>query len=200
MALTEKLKAIADAIRGKTGKTDGLTLDQMPTEIEGIQSGGGGGTGAEVYYSDMGQMYTPHMVIPNIANMRYVRDHFSNADKLVTFKQQYGSCSLDSDYGIFSMCTALEEVWVSRATFGQYCFRGCGSLRKVTLGRIGLAVTTFRSSFDTFCTKIEEITCYVDANTISEIPTSVTSGILPQYSPNATIIYRNSTTGEVITE
>lgn len=42
MALTEKLKAIADAIRGKTGKTDGLTLDQMPTEIEKIESGGGG--------------------------------------------------------------------------------------------------------------------------------------------------------------
>lgn len=44
MALTEKLKAIADAIRGKTGKTDGLTLDQMATEIEGIQSGGEGET------------------------------------------------------------------------------------------------------------------------------------------------------------
>lgn len=41
MALTEKLTAIADAIRGKTGKTDGLTLDQMPGEIAGIQAGGG---------------------------------------------------------------------------------------------------------------------------------------------------------------
>lgn len=40
MALIEKLTAIADAIRGKTGKTDGLTLDQMPGEIAGIQSGG----------------------------------------------------------------------------------------------------------------------------------------------------------------
>ena len=40
MALTDKLTAIADAIRGKTGKTDGLTLDAMPGEIAGIQSGG----------------------------------------------------------------------------------------------------------------------------------------------------------------
>lgn len=40
MALTDKLSAIADAIRGKTGKTDGLTLEQMPGEIAGIQSGG----------------------------------------------------------------------------------------------------------------------------------------------------------------
>lgn len=39
MALTDKLTAIADAIRGKTGKTDALTLAQMPGEIEGIQTG-----------------------------------------------------------------------------------------------------------------------------------------------------------------
>lgn len=41
MALTDKLSAIADAIRGKTGGTEKLTLDQMPTEIAGIQAGGG---------------------------------------------------------------------------------------------------------------------------------------------------------------
>lgn len=38
-----KLTAIANAIRGKTGKTAALTLDQMPTEIAGIETGGGGG-------------------------------------------------------------------------------------------------------------------------------------------------------------
>lgn len=43
MALTEKLIAIGDAIREKTGKTDLLTLDQMPIEIASISSGGGGG-------------------------------------------------------------------------------------------------------------------------------------------------------------
>ena len=41
MALTDKLKAIANAIREKTGKTDPLTLDQMPDEISGIVSGDG---------------------------------------------------------------------------------------------------------------------------------------------------------------
>ena len=39
MALTDKLTAIADAIRAKTGKTDSMTLEQMPTEIEGISGG-----------------------------------------------------------------------------------------------------------------------------------------------------------------
>lgn len=42
MALTNKLTAIADAIRGKTGKTEEMTLDQMATEIAGIVAGGGG--------------------------------------------------------------------------------------------------------------------------------------------------------------
>ena len=42
MALISKLNAIGDAIRGKTGKTDKLTLDQMPTEIASIETGGGG--------------------------------------------------------------------------------------------------------------------------------------------------------------
>lgn len=49
MALTDKLSAIADAIRAKTGKTDSMTLDQMPTEIAGI-TGGGGGSSADVRY------------------------------------------------------------------------------------------------------------------------------------------------------
>jgi hypothetical protein len=43
--LVTKLTAIADAIRGKTGKTDGLTLDQMAAEIAGIEAGGGGSGG-----------------------------------------------------------------------------------------------------------------------------------------------------------
>ena len=50
MALIEKLSAIGDAIRNKTGGTEALTLDQMVTEIEGIQAGGGGST--EEWFND----------------------------------------------------------------------------------------------------------------------------------------------------
>lgn len=42
MALTDKLSAIGAAIREKTGKTDLMTLDQMPVEIASITTGGGG--------------------------------------------------------------------------------------------------------------------------------------------------------------
>lgn len=41
MALTDKLTAIGNAIRGKTGGTDLLTLDGMVTAINGISTGGG---------------------------------------------------------------------------------------------------------------------------------------------------------------
>lgn len=41
MALTNKLTAIADSIRTKTGSTNKLTLDEMPTAISNISSGGG---------------------------------------------------------------------------------------------------------------------------------------------------------------
>ena len=41
MALTNKLSAIGDAIREKTGGTELLTLDQMVTEIANIQGGSG---------------------------------------------------------------------------------------------------------------------------------------------------------------
>lgn len=40
MALTDKLTAIANAIRAKTGKGGELTLDAMPAEIASIGAGG----------------------------------------------------------------------------------------------------------------------------------------------------------------
>lgn len=39
MALTDKIKAIADAIRTKTGTTDTMTLEEMPDKIINIPSG-----------------------------------------------------------------------------------------------------------------------------------------------------------------
>ena len=39
MALTDKLTAIANSIRGKTGESSTMTLDQMPTKISNIPTG-----------------------------------------------------------------------------------------------------------------------------------------------------------------
>lgn len=52
--VNDKMKAIADAIRAKTGKTDPLTLDGMAAEIAAISGGGetpaNGTCELEVYY------------------------------------------------------------------------------------------------------------------------------------------------------
>lgn len=42
MSVKEKMTAIADAIRAKTGNTQALTLEDMAREIAGIQGGGSG--------------------------------------------------------------------------------------------------------------------------------------------------------------
>lgn len=42
MSVNEKMTAIADAIRGKTGGTEPLTLDEMAAAISSIETGGGG--------------------------------------------------------------------------------------------------------------------------------------------------------------
>lgn len=52
MALTDKLTAIADAIRSKGGTTEQLTLSGMVDAINAIQTGSGGGTGLAY---DMGE-------------------------------------------------------------------------------------------------------------------------------------------------
>lgn len=50
MALTDKLTAIANAIREKTGKTEKLSLDEMPTAIKSIQGASGDGKDTLIDY------------------------------------------------------------------------------------------------------------------------------------------------------
>lgn len=58
MALIDKLIAIADAIREKTGGTDSLTLEQMVEEIKGIENGGdGGNSGSDIIIGNYKLMY-----------------------------------------------------------------------------------------------------------------------------------------------
>lgn len=74
----------------------------------------------------------------------------------------------------------------------------CTSLKNVSFGAVGRPVTLIGNYVFLYDTQSDlTITIYVNATTLAEIPTAVT-----QYSPwgatNGTIIYRNSTTGEII--
>lgn len=72
MSVYSKMTAIADAIRGKTGGTSPLTLDQMTEAIASIQAGGGIKTASGTYTlaADASSMYidiTDIGFIPDIA-------------------------------------------------------------------------------------------------------------------------------------
>lgn len=78
MALTNKLTNIANAIRSKTGGTSQLTLEQMVTAINSIETGGGGLAYADELYSDdaLAITYTSTSAgtaktISNITNLKY---------------------------------------------------------------------------------------------------------------------------------
>lgn len=107
MALIEKLTAIADAIRSKTGKTNGLTLDAMPGEIEGIETGGGGDTSIE-----------DGLITRTLTS-------YSN-DRITTVGDR-----------AFQDITAMAEISLPNATqISKYAFHGCTNLKEVSIPNV----------------------------------------------------------------
>ena len=208
MALTDKLKAIADAIRGKTGKTDGLTLDQMPTEIEGIHSGGGG---EEVFWGGVNPtiptratcMYTRNVVYPH-ETVELIA--FSQCEEMETFEAPYYTGYTQHSH--FFNCAKLKSIKMPRisALGSAYFIRQqtvASVIEEIQLGSIGYPFTTLANNWNygnnhTGCT----ITFYVDATTIAEAQAAITNWTQygGQNTSNCTLVFRNSTTGEVITE
>ena len=84
MALIDKLNAIGDAIRAKTGKSEKLTLDEMPIEIAGIPTGGGDDTMVGVWiFNEVLELYGfnfyVNFVLPNVADSLPVYNLYSDA-------------------------------------------------------------------------------------------------------------------------
>lgn len=162
MALTDKLKAIANAIRGKTGGTEELTLDQMATAIEGIEVGG---TGGVVVCEEV----EPEKAI-TLANLKDLRISFPNAES-VGYAAFYGCTSLASvdlpvattiGESAFHGCTSLVNFNLPVATStGLYSFMGCTSLTSVNL-----PVTTSIGS-----------NAFADCTSLTSVNLPVTTGI-----------------------
>lgn len=201
--LDADLTAIANAIRSKTGKTDGLTLEQMPGEIEGIEAGGSGG---EIFFvPDTGVMYKPHMkyISGGIVGNHNFSPRYSGAPELITFETDLVGNGYFMDQKCFQNCPKLESVTLSRigkVITPMDMFSNSKNLKKVQYGSVGFPVTALsdgrllRNSASGL-----EFTVYVDATTIEEIPGDIKNSA-PWGNATAIIIYRDSTTGEVIAE
>lgn len=155
--------------------------------------------GAELLFTSTGNIYVENLVVPET-----VTDLSSSVYNINGFKSitALGVTKLDGHYCFGGAWNSLEVLICPRLTSwpGNYWCRG-GQLKEVQAGSIGYPVTAMMNSkgFDLNSRTDLVITIYVDATTIAEVPSDVSS-YAPFGATNATIIYRNSTTGDVISE
>lgn len=147
MALTDKLTAIADAIREKTGGTEPLTLEQMPTEIAAIETGGGG-MSAEAFLAEIQPefrsetmtsvrqyafyMLSEGFVSVDLPNVQSVGDYaFGSCNQL----SQINMPNLEETASsAFNCCFALTDLpFPNLRIIGSGSFSSCNALTHVTL-------------------------------------------------------------------
>lgn len=155
--------------------------------------------GAELLFTASGAIYVEELVVPETVTALNSGVYNINGFKSIT---ALGVTELKGHYCFGGAWNSLEVLICPRLTSwpGNYWCRG-GNLKEVQAGSIGYPVTAMLNAkgFDLNSRSDLVITIYVDATTLAEVPTEVSS-----YSPfgatNATIVYRNSITGEVISE
>ena len=146
MALTDKLTAIGNAIRGKTGGTDLLTLDGMVTAINGISTGGATlPPEARVITGDCDHKfmknswnwlinnYGSQVTTNNITNcnqMFYFNDEITNIPFSINCDSTKPYISCGSMFHGCNQLTALPEITIKPFTFGGM-FRECSCVREI---------------------------------------------------------------------
>ena len=125
---------------------------------------------------------------------------FRGASELIDFEWDVIG-NLGSRY-VFFGCTKLESVKLPKCT-GMWlgntnCFgSGNTALRTVELGSIGTPVVRMDAGPFRVPGPVT-LTLYVDATTLEDIPTLVKDKVPSMWPANTTVVYKNSTTGEVI--
>lgn len=166
MALINKLENIAAAIREKTGKTDLLTLEQMPVEIAAIETGGGAELPEEV------------LKITGDCSYRFVYDGWN------WFVENYGDKITtegitNSNY-MFYMNEKIEEILfdinINNSSYRDMrnMFQNCAKLKKI--GKIKNAYPDNMTYFLGNCSFLRELPEFVDWN-FNRIHTYAYSGI-----------------------
>ena len=177
MALTDKLTAIANAIRSKTGGSDLLTLDEMPQEIQSIQTGGGGDADTALadsiidgtitsYSSDSltevtgyGLSRLSDLVEVSLSNVETVGNYaISNDEKLSSLSipkvKSIGNNTINYvDIESFD-CPELEYI-------GDYALRHCDSLTTLNIPNVETigtsSIAAGGSNSICYCSSLESI-------------------------------------------
>ena len=151
MALTDKLTAIGDAIREKTGGTAKLSLDQMVDEIGVIPSGGGYDTTQEdafiqgttvdyvndrvtelTSYAFANRDYPKTVTLPNVITLQgYVFRGNTGLESI-----NLPSLTSQNGVGNFYDCTSLRSVSLPKLINGSVSFTGCTVLKDVDLSSL----------------------------------------------------------------
>lgn len=130
MALTDKLTAVADAIRAKNGDTDKLTLAQMPEKIAAIQTG-----------TDTGD------ATAEAGDVRKGKTAYAKGQKLVgTLEESAGGSEADIPApSAYASYVAKAKALYTGAYAGMVIFSGDGVLDVVFL-MSDFAVTAYNSA------------------------------------------------------
>lgn len=200
--LTDGINALTTYANEVTSGSDTTLSEAVATLAAGYGQGGGD----TVYCGSYGALYT----VDTVTDSTRADTGFRECEYLETITHSEAT-SVSLYAGGFN-CVALKSVTVPKcATYPNYFIRQQGSsycnLESVTLGSIGYPVTNLTGAnwrYGCHAATLT-VTIYVDATILADIPTAVSSyaegnDIYAPSGSTVTVVYKNSTTGEAITE
>lgn len=188
----------AEKVKTKLGLS-AMTWGEYESKLDEAMSGDA------IFHTPQGSGYKANT---DLSVVQVLPAMYNSATELVSLKLTNWNPTSTSSLGLWSGsltnfirgCSKLTTVTLPKAQYlTKYFCRECTALNAVQLGSIGYPVTSIDAlAFDGCSNEEITFTIYVDATTMDGIPAAV-SGSSPFGAVNATIIYKNSTTGEVIT-
>ena len=161
MALTDKLTAIANAIRAKDGTSDKMTLAEMPSKIAAIQAGGAAEPYTEETYDQSG-----NIISATLHGHTSIRDSaFSGCSKLALTSLPSSLTSIGDD--AFYNCTklALTSLPSGITSIGSSAFKEC----------VGLALTSLPSGITSIGSGAFDKCSSLTSITFEGTPTTINS-------------------------
>lgn len=182
---------------------DKEAIDGNGNKIIGTHEDGGGGDGAP-HHTAYGTWYnTHHTVLAADGCTKYgTQSQFEGASEMESFETDVANYNEFAYQKCFAGCTALKSVKLKKkqsfSASNSLMFSGCTALELVQLGSLGNPISKISdTSMFKDCTQALNIEVYVSADSIAAIPADVTSKA-PWGATNATITYKSSVTGEVL--